>query len=65
VSVLPHRLAYRVARLERWGFVILLVLLFTGILGVVLWPLIDLTIAGIAHGFGVPVYDLVRLGNLF
>ncbi len=65
VSLLPHRLAYRFARLERWGFVILLVLLFTGVLGALLWPLIDLTIAGIAHGFAVPVYDLVRLGNLF
>ncbi len=65
VSLLPHRLAYRLARLERWGFLILLALLFTGVLGAALWPLIDIAIAGIAHGFGVPVYELVRLGNLF
>ncbi len=65
VSLLPHRYAWRYARLERWGFPILLVLLFTGLLGAVLWPLIDLTIAGIAYVFGVPVYELVRLGNLF
>lgn len=65
VSLLPHRYAWRYARLERWGFPILLVLLFTGLLGAVLWPLIDLTIAAIAYAFGVPVYELVRLGNLF
>lgn len=65
VSLLPHRLAYRVAQLERWGFPILLLLLFTGLLGALLWPLIDVTIAVIGYGFGVPVYELMRLGNLF
>lgn len=42
VSVLPLALARRVARVERYGFVILLALLFTGILGAVLTPLVDL-----------------------
>lgn len=65
VSLLPHRYAWRVAQLERWGFPILLVLLFTGLLGAVLWPLIDVTITGIAYAFGVPVHEIVRLGNLF
>lgn len=65
VSLLPQRYAWRVARLERWGFAILLVLLFTGLLGAVLWPLIDLTVTGLARAFGVPVYELVKLGNLF
>lgn len=65
VSLLPHRYAWRIARLERWGLPILLVLLFTGMLGAVLWPLIDTAIAGIAYAFGVPVYELVKLGNLF
>ncbi|HWI13250.1 MAG TPA: site-2 protease family protein [Burkholderiales bacterium] len=65
VSLLPHRYAWRVAQLERWGFAILLLLLFTGLLGAVLWPLIDMTITGIAYAFGVPVHELVRLGNLF
>jgi Zn-dependent protease len=45
VSLLPHHLAYRFARLERFGFPILLVLLFTGILGTVLWP----GVAGFLH----------------
>ena len=36
VSLLPHRAAWRFSQLERWGFPILLLLLFTGILGRVL-----------------------------
>ncbi|MEW5888412.1 MAG: site-2 protease family protein [Pseudomonadota bacterium] len=39
VSLLPHRLAWRFARLEPYGLFILLALLFTGVLGYVLWPL--------------------------
>ena len=39
VSLLPHRLAWQYARLEPFGFPILLILLFTGILGDVLWPM--------------------------
>ena len=40
VSLLPNRLAWQYARLEPYGFPILLVLLFTGVLGTLLWPLI-------------------------
>jgi Zn-dependent protease len=40
VSLLPDRLAWQYARLEPYGFPILLVLLFTGVLGTLLWPLI-------------------------
>ncbi len=40
VSLLPNRLAWRYARLEPFGFPILLVLLFTGLLGEILWPMI-------------------------
>lgn len=39
VSLLPGKAAWRFARLEPYGFPILLVLLFTGILGSLLWPL--------------------------
>lgn len=42
VSLLPHRLARPFAQLERYGFVILVVLLFTGVLGKILTPLINL-----------------------
>ena len=40
VSLLPGKLAWQFARLEPFGFPILIVLLFTGILGDILWPLI-------------------------
>lgn len=39
VSLLPHHLSWRFAKLEPYGFPILLLLLFTGILSVILWPL--------------------------
>ena len=42
VSLLPPRAAWRFARIEPWGFPILLLLLFTGILGAVIGPLIGL-----------------------
>lgn len=40
VSLLPDRLAWNYARVEPYGFPILLVLLFSGILGSILWPMI-------------------------
>lgn len=39
VSLLPNGLAWQFARLEPFGFPILLVLLFSGILGQMLWPM--------------------------
>jgi Zn-dependent protease len=61
VSLLPHRLAYKFARIEPYGFMILIVLLFTGALGFIMWPLIGLTLSLMAWLFGVPVSDLIRL----
>ena len=40
-SLLPHRVAWQYARLEPWGFPILLLLLFSGYLGVVLRPVVE------------------------
>ena len=40
VSVLPDSLAWRFARIEPWGFPILLILLFTDILGMIMNPLV-------------------------
>ena len=40
-SFLPRRLAWQYSRLGRWGFVILIVLLATGLLGAILGPLIE------------------------
>lgn len=40
VSLLPHRLAYQFSRIEPYGFIILLALLFSGVLGAVIGPVI-------------------------
>ena len=42
VSLLPYRLAIRFAQLERWGFFILLALLYFDVLDVTVWPLVSL-----------------------
>jgi Zn-dependent protease len=55
VSVLPMPLAMRVAQLERWGFPILLLLLFTGVLGQILSPLVRSTWSVIAFMFQIPI----------
>ncbi|MDX5446321.1 MAG: site-2 protease family protein [Zoogloeaceae bacterium] len=41
VSLLPDRLAWNYARIEPYGFPILLIALFSGILGAILWPMIS------------------------
>ena len=53
VSLLPHALAWKFAQLERWGFPILLILLFTGILGAVMNPLVGLAVWAIEVIFGL------------
>ena len=44
VSVLPGPLSWKLSRVEQYGFIILLVLLYFGILGAVLWPFVDIFI---------------------
>jgi Zn-dependent protease len=39
-SLLPHRAAWKFSQLERWGFPILLALLFLGVLDTILRPLL-------------------------
>ncbi len=53
VSLLPHNLAWKFAQLERWGFPILLLLLFTGILGAVMNPLVIMSARIIELIFGL------------
>jgi Zn-dependent protease len=55
VSVLPMPLAMRVARLEAWGFPILLVLLFTNVLGMILSPLVATVRSLLSLIFQVPI----------
>jgi Zn-dependent protease len=61
VSLLPPRLAWRYARIERYGFIILIVLLLSGALGAVMWPLIARIVGGIGAVFGFAAHDLLRL----
>lgn len=55
VSLLPHRLAYQFSRIEPYGFMILLVLLFSGVLGAVIGPMITWTKIAIVSLFGLYV----------
>ena len=64
VSLLPHRLAWRVARVEPYGFAILIILLLTGVLGTLLWPAIGALLALVAGIFGLAMGDLVRLTSI-
>ncbi|MDC8444662.1 MAG: site-2 protease family protein [Nitrosomonas sp.] len=55
VSLLPHRIAYPFSRIEPYGFMILLVLLISGVLGVIVWPMINLIKLMIVSFFGLYV----------
>lgn len=57
VSLLPHGLAYRFARVEPFGMIILLVLMLLGVLGKVMWPIIA--------GFIGVLTSLLNIGGLF
>ena len=57
VSLLPQSLAYRFARVEPFGLIILLVLMLLGVLGSVMWPFIS--------GFIGLLAALFNIGSLF
>lgn len=57
VSLLPQKLAYRFARVEPFGLIILLVLMLLGVLGKVMWPFIA--------GFIGVLTSLFNIGWLF
>ena len=59
VSLLPHGLAYQLARVEPFGMIILLVLMLLGVLGTVMWPLIAGFIGVLASVFNIgPLFGL-------
>ena len=41
VSLLPNHLAFKLAQIEKYGFAILIVLMFTGVLNKIIGPVID------------------------
>lgn len=51
VSLLPNHLAYKYAQIERYGFLILIVLLATGVLSLIMEPLIQAVIQMISFIF--------------
>jgi Zn-dependent protease len=53
VSLLPNALAYRFAQLERFGFVLVIVLMATGILNMVMNPLVGAALDLITTVFGI------------
>jgi Zn-dependent protease len=61
LSLLPHRMSWRYARIEPYGFLILIVLLLTGALGYLLWPAIAVMIALVAVLFGLSADELVLM----
>ncbi len=61
VSLLPMKQAIQLSRLEPYGLFILLALLFTNILGIILWPLIGVFIGLVALLTGLDTAQLVGL----
>jgi len=64
VSLLPMKQAMQFARLEPYGLFILLALMFTGILGILMWPLISVFIGLTALVTGLDPAQLVGLIQL-
>ena len=53
VSILPNALAYQFAQLERFGFMLVILLMATGMLNIVMNPLIGATLGLIKTVFGL------------
>jgi Zn-dependent protease len=53
VSLLPHRLAMRYSRLEPYGFMVIILLLATGLLDNLMAPFIALALAGLQFVTGI------------
>jgi Zn-dependent protease len=63
VSLLPHRQAYRFARIEPYGFIIILALMFTHVLEHILFPLLNAAIILFALPFNVSPAVIVSIIN--
>lgn len=66
-GLLPAPQAYRFSRIEPYGFIILLALLMTGVLGIVMWPFVNSFLGMFAGVAGMPpgsfqsvLYSLMR-----
>jgi Zn-dependent protease len=62
ISLLPHRQAYQFSRIEPYGFIIILALLFTKVLEIVMLPLMVIAIQIVSVPFDVSplrIFELV------
>lgn len=57
-ALLPPRLSWRYSKLEQWGLPILLLLLVTGLLGKILWPMISTVLLGLGAVAGLKAETL-------
>ncbi|MCR4304175.1 MAG: site-2 protease family protein [Gallionella sp.] len=53
VSLLPHRQAFQLAKIEPYGIFILIFLLMTNLLGLILWPLVSMVTGMLELIFGL------------
>lgn len=60
-GMLPGPYAYKFAQIEPYGFWILIILLVTGVLGFVLWPVLEVFLDMLAAVAGMEPKDLERL----
>jgi Zn-dependent protease len=63
VSLLPSRIAYNVARVEPYGFIVIILLLAVGVLGAIMWPPIRLSVDLIEAAAGLPLGLVFRLAS--
>jgi Zn-dependent protease len=60
-GLLPGPWAYRLSRIEPYGFFILIALLVTGLLGLILWPLISIVMTLLVPVSGLPAQQFQLL----
>ncbi|MDH3559804.1 MAG: site-2 protease family protein [Gammaproteobacteria bacterium] len=56
-GLLPGPLAWKFSRIEPYGFMILLALLVTGVLGKIMWPAISVVMSSLSLLSGLPAKD--------
>ncbi len=60
-GLLPGPLAWKFSRIEPYGFMILLALLVTGVLGKIMWPVISLVMGALGLVSGLPARDFQQV----
>ena len=54
ISLVPRQIAAGLDRIEPYGLVILIVLLLTGVLGKILFPILNFVLSGLSTALGIP-----------